>query len=90
MLYDNHFYVKSKKYNKLISKTKKKQAHRYREQTGFQHWGEGAGKGHVGVRGEGYCGIMWNHVWHFWKLWSTLEFKEPFIQYKKQTESKVQ
>lgn len=29
---------------------------------------------------------MWdyrNHVWNFWKLWSTLEFKESFILYKK-------
>ena len=28
-----HLYVESKKYNKLVNKTKKQQAHRYREQT---------------------------------------------------------
>ena len=36
-----HFYVESKKYNKLVNITKKKQTHRYREQTsGYQcGWG---------------------------------------------------
>ena len=28
-----HFYVESKKYNKLVSITKEKQTHKYREQT---------------------------------------------------------
>ena len=28
-----HLYVESKKYNKLVNITKKKQTHRYREQT---------------------------------------------------------
>ena len=32
---------------------------------------------------------MWNHVWNFWKLWSTLEFKESFIQYKKTNKQKT-
>ena len=53
MLYDNHLYVKSKNCNKLVSKTKTKQTHRYREQTSVQHWGEGAEKGNVGVREKG-------------------------------------
>lgn len=33
---------------------------------------------------------MWNHVWNFWKLWSTLEFKESFIQYKKKKTNRKQ
>ena len=35
--------VESKKYNKLVNKTKKKQTHRYREQTSGYQWGEGRG-----------------------------------------------
>ena len=38
-------YVESKKYNKLVNKTKKKQTHRYREQTRCYQWGEGRGEG---------------------------------------------
>ena len=37
-----HLYVESKKYNKLVNITKKKQTHRYREQTNGCQWG-GAG-----------------------------------------------
>ena len=33
--------VVSKKYNKLMNTTKKKQIHRYREQTSGYQWGEG-------------------------------------------------
>ena len=34
-------YVESKKYNKLVNITKKKQTHRYREQTSGYHWEAG-------------------------------------------------
>ena len=44
-----HLYMESKKYNKLVNKTKKKQTHRYREQTSGYQWGEvGRGKILVG------------------------------------------
>ena len=36
-------YVESKKYNKLVNITKKKQSHRYREQTSGYQWGGGTG-----------------------------------------------
>ena len=39
-----HLYVESKKYNKLVNITKKKQTHRYREQTGGYQRGKGMGK----------------------------------------------
>ena len=35
-----------KEYNKLVNITKKKQIHRYREQTSGYQWGEGRGEGH--------------------------------------------
>ena len=38
-----------KKYNKIVNKTKKKQIHRYREQTSGYQWGEGKGRGNIGV-----------------------------------------
>ena len=41
----------SKKYNKLINITKKKQTHRYREQTSGYQWGEGSGEGQYSNRG---------------------------------------
>ena len=44
-------YVKSKKYNKLVNITKKKQTHRYREQTSSYLWGEGRGEGQYRGRG---------------------------------------
>ena len=34
--------MESKKHNKLVDKIKKKQAHRYREQTSGHQWGEGS------------------------------------------------
>ena len=45
-----HLYVASKKYNKLVNKIKKKETHRYREQTSGYQWGEGRGRGNIGVR----------------------------------------
>ena len=36
-----------KKYNKLVNMTKKKQMHRYREQTSGYQWGEGRGAGAI-------------------------------------------
>ena len=45
-----HLYVESKKYNKLVNITKKKQTHRYREQTGGYQMGDGRwGRGNIGV-----------------------------------------
>ena len=38
-------YVELKKYDKLVNKTKKKQTHRYREQTSGYQWGDGSGEG---------------------------------------------
>ena len=38
ILYDMA-YVELKKYDKLVNKTKKKQTHRYREQTSGCQWG---------------------------------------------------
>ena len=44
-----------KKYNKLVNTTKKKQTHRYREQTSGYQWGEGKGEGHHrGLRSTNY------------------------------------
>ena len=39
-----HLHGKSKKYNKLVNITRKKQTHRYREQTSGYQWGEGRGR----------------------------------------------
>ena len=36
-----HLFVESKKYNKLVNITKKKQTYRSIEQTNGYHWGEG-------------------------------------------------
>ena len=41
----SHKKNESKKYNKLVSITKTKQTHRYREQTRGYQWGEGKGEG---------------------------------------------
>ena len=49
--------MESKKYNKLVTITKKKQTHRYREQTTDCQWGEGSGEGQYrsrGLRGANY------------------------------------
>ena len=55
-----YLYVESKKYNKLLSKTKKRPIHRYREQTsGFL--GRGKGEKQYNSRGfffKGYYGII--------------------------------
>ena len=45
-----HLYVESKKYNKLVNITEKKQIHRYREQTSVYQWGEGSGGQYRGRR----------------------------------------
>ena len=37
-----HLYVESKKYNKLVNITKKKQTHRHGEQTSGYQWREGS------------------------------------------------
>ena len=37
--------MESKKYNKLVNITEKKQIHRYREQTSGYQWGEERGEG---------------------------------------------
>ena len=51
--------MKSKKYNKLVNKTKKKQTHRYREQTSGYHWGEGREEGQDRGGGKNsYYGII--------------------------------
>ena len=42
ILYDAT-YLESKKYNKLVNTTKKKETHRYREQINGYQWGEGRG-----------------------------------------------
>ena len=44
--------MESKKYNKLVNETKKKQTHRYREQTSGYQWVEGGGEGHYRGRGK--------------------------------------
>ena len=56
-----------KKYNKLVTITKKKQTHIYREQTSGYQWGEG-GRGNLGPRGvggtnywvQGYKDVLYN------------------------------
>jgi len=40
--------MESKKYNKPVS-IKKKQTYRYGKQTSAYQWGEGAGRGKIGV-----------------------------------------
>ena len=49
ILYDITYMWNLKKYNKLVNKTKKKQTHRYREQTSGYQWGRGKGGGTIGV-----------------------------------------
>ena len=47
--------MESKNYNKLVNITKKKQTHRYREQTSGYQWGGGGGVYRVGgVEGTNY------------------------------------
>ena len=55
--------MESKKYDKLVNKTKRKQTHRYREQTSGYQWREGSGVEQYRGRGKkGYYGIIWNQV----------------------------
>ena len=49
--------MESKKYNKIVNITKKKQTQRYREQISGYQWGEGRGEGKYrgrGLRGTDY------------------------------------
>ena len=53
----NGILLSQKKYNKLVNITKKKQTHRYREQTSGYQWGEGRGERQDrgrGLRGTNY------------------------------------
>ena len=52
-----HLYVESKKYDKLVSLTEKKQTHRYREQMRGYQCGEGRGEGKY--KGRGLRGIKY-------------------------------
>ena len=47
----SHLYVKSKKWNKLVNITTKKQLHRYVEQTSGYQWGGGKWEEQHGGRG---------------------------------------
>ena len=47
-----------KEYNKPVNKTKKKQTHRYREETSSYQWGEGKEKGQDRGRGKKDYGII--------------------------------
>ena len=73
-----HFYVKSK--YKLVTRTKKKQTHRCREQTSGCQWEKG--RGCIGIGGKGaFMRYMKSGVWTLWKLYSTfknLSFKNFF------------
>jgi len=40
--------LESKRYNKLVNIIKKKQTHRYREQTNSYQWGEGKVRDNIG------------------------------------------
>ena len=42
-------YLESKKYNKLVNKTKRMQTHRYKGQTSGYQWRWGKGVGKIGV-----------------------------------------
>ena len=58
-------------YNKLVNKTEKKQTHRYREQTRGYKWGEGRGRGNIGVGGKRV--IMRLHEIMYVKLLKTVK-----------------
>ena len=56
-------YEETKKYDKLMNITKKKQTHRCREQISGYQWGKEEGMGNIGVRRKkGSYGIIWNHM----------------------------
>ena len=42
------YHMESEKYSKLVNVTKKKQVHRYKQQTSGSQWGEGRGRTEVG------------------------------------------
>ena len=44
-----HLYMESKKYNRVVNTTKKKQTYRYREQTTDYQWWEGRGRGNIDI-----------------------------------------
>ena len=46
--------MESKKCNKLVEITKKKQTHRYREYTRGYYWGRGGGRGNMGEGNKRY------------------------------------
>ena len=48
IVYDITYRWNLKKYNNLVNRTKKKQTHRYQEQTSGYQWGEGRGRGKIG------------------------------------------
>ena len=76
--------MESKKYNKLVNQTKKKETHQYREQISGYQWGEGRGRGNIRVEEkrvimglyEIMCVKLLKIVKHY------IEFKESFIQLK--------
>ena len=55
--------MESRKYNKLVNITEKKQTHRYREQNSGYQWGEGGEGENRGGRGNRYklLGIKIGH-----------------------------
>ena len=67
-----HFYVESKKHNKLVTRTKKKQIHRYREQTSGCQWEKGRGHIRMGAKGA-IMRYMKSGMWTLWKLYSILK-----------------
>ena len=77
--------MESKKHNKVLNKTKKKQTHWYRKQTSACQRREERGKGQY-KHSENKRTIMLNHVCETSKnLDNTIELKESFIQLKKKT-----
>ena len=59
-----HLYEESKKCNILVNIIKKKQTHRYREQTSGYQWGEGRGRDKKRLLTR----LCESCVWCFWKL----------------------
>ena len=52
-------YVETKKHDKPMNITKKKQTHRCREQISGCQWGKEEGEGSIGV---GDRGLLWNYM----------------------------
>ena len=61
-----HWYAESKKYNRLVNKTKK-QTHGYEERTRGYHWEEGKGRGRTGVE---VSESRFSRVWLFATPWT--------------------